>query len=206
MDNAVKKKSGRTLILLVITAIVALAAVGIVFQNVLQKQKKPQIDVTIALEKIVKTSDLSTAVFQYDGIVEVLNPKKPKDVDYYIYYSASVYAGIDFSEVQFTEDEENKKILATIPKVQINDTVVDPNSLDFMFMNKKADNVSVTATALTACETDIQQECTSDSALLEIAQMNAENAVRALAEPIIEQVCEGYTLEINEVGEHENQD
>lgn len=196
MDEATKPKLSGAKILLAAILVIALLVGGIIYQQSTQANTDPQIDITITLEKIVKTSDLSTSVFKYDGIVEIPNPKKPTNIDYYIYYSASVYAGIDFSQVQFKEDKEKKTITAILPEVQINDTVVEPESLDFMFMNKKADNVSVTTTALTACETDIQRECTSDSALLEMARLNTENVIRALAEPVIEQVCEGYTLVI----------
>lgn len=196
MDEATKPKlSGMKILLAAILAIVLLLG-GILYYQSTQTQSTPQIDITVTLEKIVKTSDLSTSVFKYDGIVEIPNPKKSSDIDYYIYYSASVYAGIDFSQIQFKEDKEKKTITAILPEVQINDTVVDPNSLDFMFMNKKADNVSVTTTALTACETDIQRECTSESALLEVARLNTENVIRALAEPVIEQVYADYTLVI----------
>lgn len=196
MDEATKPKLSGAKILLAAILVIALLVGGIIYQQSTQANTDPQIDITITLEKIVKTSDLSTSVFRYDGIVEIPNPKKPTNIDYYIYYSASVYAGIDFSQVQFKEDKEKKTITAIFPEVQINDTVVEPESLDFMFMNKKADNVSVTTTALTACETDIQRECTSESALLEVARLNTENVIRALAEPVIEQVCEGYTLVI----------
>lgn len=196
MDEATKPKLSGAKILLAAILVIALLVGGIIYQQSAQANTDPQIDITITLEKIVKTSDLSTSVFRYDGIVEIPNPKKPTNIDYYIYYSASVYAGIDFSQVQFKEDKEKKTITAILPEVQINDTVVEPESLDFMFMNKKADNVSVTTTALTACETDIQRECTSESALLEVARLNTENVIRALAEPVIEQVCEGYTLVI----------
>ena len=196
MDEATKPKlSGMKILLAAILAIVLLLG-GILYYQSTQTQSTPQFDITVTLEKIVKTSDLSTSVFKYDGIVEIPNPKKSSDIDYYIYYSASVYAGIDFSQIQFKEDKEKKTITAILPEVQINDTVVDPNSLDFMFMNKKADNVSVTTTALTACETDIQRECTSESALLEVARLNTENVIRALAEPVIEQVYADYTLVI----------
>ena len=196
MDEATTPNLSGAKILLAAILVIALLVGGIIYQQSTQANTDPQIDITITLEKIVKTSDLSTSVFKYDGIVEIPNPKKPTNIDYYIYYSASVYAGIDFSQVQFKEDKEKKTITAILPEVQINDTVVEPESLDFMFMNKKADNVSVTTTALTACETDIQRECTSESALLEVARLNTENVIRALAEPVIEQVCEGYTLVI----------
>lgn len=42
--------------------------------------------------------------------------------------------------------------------------------------------------------TIIRQECTSESALLSIAQMNAENVVRALTEPVMDSICKDYTL------------
>lgn len=80
--------------------------------------------------------------------------------------------------------------------MEILDTVVDPDSLDFIFMRKAANDASVISTALTACETDIRRECTDENALLEVARLNTENAVRALAEPIIEQTCKGYALVI----------
>lgn len=195
MDTTTKKKLPAK-ILLIAAAVIALIVIGIVFQQNASREQEPELDITITLEKIVKTSDLSTAVFKYDGIVEVPNPQKPANIDYYIYYSASVYAGIDFSQITFQKDDEKKIITAKLPEVEILDTVVDPESLDFMFMRKKANDVSVTSTALTACETDIRQECTSESALLEVAKLNTENVIRALVEPVVGQLCNDYTFEI----------
>ena len=192
MEESTKKNLHPKLLLL--AAAVILVCIVILVAQIPKKEPKPQIDVTTTLAKIVETSDLSTAVFQYQGIVEIPNPKNLKKIDYYICYTASVYAGIDFSEVKFAENKETKTITATLPKVKIQDTVVDPDSLDFMFQSKKADNISVLNAAFTACETDIRQECTSESALLSIAQMNAENAVRALTEPVMDSICKDYTL------------
>lgn len=196
MDEATKPKLSGAKILLAAILVIALLVGGIIYQQSTQANTDPQIDITITLEKIVKTSDLSTAVFQYGGIVEIPNPKKPKNIDYYVSYNASVYAGIDFSEIKFTKNDDTKTIAAHIPDVEILDTVVDPDSLDFIFMRKAANDASVISTALTACETDIRRECTDENALLEVARLNTENAVRALAEPIIEQTCKGYTLVI----------
>jgi hypothetical protein len=196
MENAVKRKLSPKVVLLIAIALIALFVAALAYQPNEKEPPKPKVDITVTLKNIVETSDLSTSVFKYEGIVEVPDPKKPKNIDYYICYSAEVYAGIDFSEVQFIEDKDKKTITAKLPEVKILDTVVDPNKLDFLFMDKKANNVTVTATALTACETDIQQECTSESALLETARTNAINVVRALAEPVVEQVCEDYTLVI----------
>lgn len=196
MDDATKPKLSGAKILLAAILVIALLVGGIIYQQSTQANTDPQIDITITLEKIVKTSDLSTAVFKYGGIVEIPNPKKPKNIDYYVSYNASVYAGIDFFEIKFTKNDDTKTITAHIPDVEILDTVVDPDSLDFIFMRKAANDASVISTALTACETDIRRECTDENALLEVARLNTENAVRALAEPIIEQTCKGYALVI----------
>lgn len=194
MEESTKKKLSPKILLLAAVAI--LVCVVALIALLPQKTPEPQIDVTTTLERIVKSSDLSTAVFQYNGIVEIPNKKNIKKIDYYIYYKASVYAGIDFSQVKFTEDKAAKTITATLPEVEIQDTVVDPDSLDFMFQSKKADNISVLDAAFTACETDIRQECTSESAILDVARLNAENAVRALTEPVMDSICKDYTLVI----------
>lgn len=195
-ETVAKKKLSPKLILAVLAAILVcvIALVGIHPE----KKAEPQIDVISTLDKIVKTSDLSTAVFQYQGIAAVANPKNVKKTDYYICYTASVYAGIDFSQIHFTENKTAKTITATLPEVKILDTIVDPDSLDFMFQSKKADDISVVDVALTACETDIQQECTSENAILEVARLNTENTVRALAEPVIESIYKDYTFVIED--------
>ena len=196
--SAKRKLSPKLLLFVLIAAVICIAVLLLAFPK---EKPAPQIDITTTLEKIVETSDLSTAVFQYKGIVEIPNQKNPKKIDYYICYTASVYAGIDFSQVKFTENKETKTIVATLPEVGIQDTVVDPNSLDFMFQSKKADNISILDNALTACETDIRQECTSESALLDVARLNAENAVRALTEPVMDTICKDYTLVIEDAPE-----
>lgn len=197
MEATQQKKLGgkpKVLIIAVVALVIVIGVMAVLFMN--RKEEEPNFDIVATLDKIVQTSDLSTAVFKYEGIADVPNQKKTSEIDYYISYEAKVYAGIDFSKISFTEDKESKTITAKIPQVEITDIVVDPASLDYIFNNKKADNINVAQVALTACEEDIYQEVTTESALLEIAQENAKNAIRALTEPIIEQAYKGYTLVI----------
>ena len=170
MEESTKKNLHPKLLLL--TASVILVCIVALVAQIPKKKLEPQIDVTTTLEKIVKTSDLSTAVFQYQGIVEIPNQKNLKKIDYYICYTASVYAGIDFSEVTFSENKETKTITATLPEVKIQDTVVDPNSLDFMFQNKKADNISVLQAICSDYSLVIQQKNTEPA---EIQEGSAES-------------------------------
>ena len=133
MENAVKKKLSPKVVLLIAIALIALFVAALAYQPNEKEPPEPKVDITVTLKNIVETSDLSTSVFKYEGIVEVPDPKKPKNIDYYICYSAEVYAGIDFSEVQFIEDKEKKAITAKLPEVKILDTVVDPNKLQFIY-------------------------------------------------------------------------
>lgn len=192
MEETVKRKLNPNLLLAAVI-LALLLAVMLVF---LRPKNEPEakVDVSVTLKKIVQTSDLSAAAFDYRGIVPIPNQKKPQKIDFYVLYDASVYAGIDFSEITFTEDKDKKTITATLPPVWIQDTVVDPASMEFIFQDKKANDISVMGTALKACEEDIRQECISENALLSIAQINAENAVRALTEPVMSTLCEDYTL------------
>ncbi len=189
-----KKLGGKQLGLIAVVVVLVVAILVVAGTSLTAKESKLEVDLSATLEKIVETSDLSTAEFLYQGIVEIPNPKKTTETDYYICYDAQVYAGIDFSKIEFVEDKTNKKITAKIPDVEINDIVVVPSSLDFIFNNKKADNIDITQVALTACEEDVYREVTEGSALLEIARENAVNVIKALTEPIVEQVYSDYTF------------
>ena len=70
------------------------------------------------------------------------------------------------------------------------------SSLDFIFLNQKADKSGVTEVAYKACEEDVRQESEQQSAICELAKQNAENVLRALIRPIVNQLGEGYQLEI----------
>lgn len=50
--------------------------------------------------------------------------------------------------------------------------------------------------AYRACERDAKQESEGEQAIFTLARQNAENILRALITPFVEQLDEGYTLEI----------
>ena len=186
----------------VIAAVAVILLIGVpAVSNMMTPEPEPEIDVLSTLEKIVEVSDLSTAKFTYQGYVAVPDQDNLKKTAYYVCYNAQVYAGIDFSKITFEKDDEEKTVTVKIPEVEITDIIVDTASFDYMFVSKKANDISNLApVVLTACEEDIKQECTSESALLDSAKQNAVNAVKALTEPIVEQALDGYTLKFEEGG------
>lgn len=148
------------------------------------------------LMKIVNVSELSTSTSIYNGVAKVMNEKKPEKVNYYVSYEAKVAAGIDFDKIEITVDPNEKKIAIKLPEAKITNVDVDVASMDFIFVDKKANKSTVTETALKACEADVDAESKEQSAILDLAQQNAVNVVTALVKPFVEQLDEEYTLTV----------
>ena len=169
----------------------------ILFETLQEPEPQREIVTVSTLEKIIEVDELSTFTAVYNGIATVNNEKKPKKVDYYVAYEAKVYAGINFEAVYISVNEEAKRVDVLLPPVSIHKINVDIASLDFIFVNDKANTSSVTQQAYRACEADVQQEAEQQEAICELAQQNAENVVRALIAPILEQSENEYALVIN---------
>ena len=175
-------------------AFVAVAGTFALFQKGHEKKENAQIITVSTLEKIIKVSELSTFTDVYIGIAEVNNDKNPEETDYFVSYEARVNAGIDFDKIAITVDDDAKTIKVDIPDAYITDINVDISSLDFIFYNKKANKSTITQEAFRACEADVQEESEKQDSILKLAQQNAVNVIKALVNPIIEQLDANYTL------------
>ena len=173
---------------LVIAAVVILVAIA--------AEPQPQVFNKSTLERIINVSELSTFTAVYNGIARVANEKKPEKIDYYVSYEATVNAGIDFQKVEISMDEEQKTIILKVPEAHITNQSVEMSSLDFIFLNQKADKSGVTEAAYKACEEDVRQESEQQTAICELAKQNAENVLKALTKPIVDQLGDGYQLVI----------
>ncbi len=181
--------------ILAITVIVV--ALGIGLSPLMGNSSHKQEIITVStLQKIVNVSELSTFTAVYNGIAQVENEKDAEKIDYYVSYKAKVTAGLDFSEIQFNVDNDAKAISITLPKVSIKKPNVDIASLDYIFINKKMNGSTVTEAAYKACEADAQKECEQETGILDLAQQNAENIVRALVDPFVKQLDSEYELKI----------
>lgn len=196
-QTKIRRKPGKWLLWVVgVTAAVLLAAAVFVVQT--HREQKPEEEtVTVStLEKIVHVSELSTFTAVYNGVAEVKNEGKPEQTDYYVSYEARVNAGIDFQQVAVSIDPNEKVVTLDMPEAHITDVNVDIASMDFIFLNDKANTAAVTQTAYKACETDVERESEAQREILELARQNAENVLTALASPLLEQMDAQYTLVI----------
>ena len=164
--------------------------------KIFNKKSEPTIITKATLEKVINVSDLSTFEAIYNGVASVANEEKPENIDYYVSYEAKVKAGIDFELVEVEVNEAEKIITVTLPEVKITDVDVDIASLDYIFMNNKANTENVSAQAYKKCIKDVTKESNSTDEIYESARQNARNIVEALISPFVEQLDSEYKLEI----------
>jgi hypothetical protein len=181
----------------VLFIIVAIIVFLFVKEKIVKKDSIPEIISKSTLEKVINVSDLSTFEAIYNGVASVANEEKPENIDYYVSYEAKVKAGIDFEKVNLEVNEDEKRITVTLPEVKITDVNVDIASLDYIFMNKRANTETVSAQAYKKCIEDVTNESNSTTAIYELAKQNARNIVEALIKPFVEQLDSKYELKIN---------
>lgn len=187
----------------VITALVAsiaLITVGFLGARLLEKEDNMKVSASSIEEKLSKCSDLTTARLDYrgiiryeDGDIQYINKKS-----FSMIYDAHIKAGIDLSQAKVSVN--GKKITVTIPKPEIQDIVVDPDSLEFydeklaLFnWTKKED----TAKAMKAAKEDADQKA-AQTELIQQASEQARTVITTLLIPITEEGSEEYIFEMIE--------
>lgn len=188
----------------VVILFAAMLSVKVVFSNI-SKKSAPEIITKSTLEKIVDISDLSTFEAVYNGVAKVMNEKKPDKVDYYVSYEAKVKAGFDIERVELDVDNDKKVILVTIPEIKITGIDVDIASLDYIFMNDKANESTVSEQAYKKCIEDVENESSSENAIYTLAGENAKDVITALINPFIEQLEDDYELTVKIEGADNNE-
>ena len=182
-----------TVLFVIIAVIITALMIKI---KIFNKKSEPTIISKATLEKVINVSDLSTFEAIYNGVAAVENEEKPENIDYYVSYEAKVKAGIDFALVEVEVNETDKVITVTLPEVKITDVDVDIASLDYIFMNNKANTQTVSEQAYKKCIKDVTKESNSTDEIYESARQNARNIVEALISPFVEQLDSEYKLEI----------
>ena len=185
-----------------LSIVAAIGLVVIVIATVLvvslgSKEKEPEIISQSTLERIINVSDLSTFEAVYNGVAKVSTEEDSDVIDYYVSYDAKVKAGVDFEKVEITVDNENKIIKVSVPEIKITDVNVDITSLDYIFINDKANTATVSEEAYKKCIEDVTNESNSENAIIELAEQNAHNIIEALISPFVEQLDDEYKLIID---------
>ncbi|MDE6699534.1 MAG: DUF4230 domain-containing protein [Acetatifactor sp.] len=184
-------------ILLVVGIVIFLVCHRFDGNQISKKAKERTVTVSASvLEKTLQISELSTYKITYNGVAAVRDSNEK--ILYNVAYDAKVSVGIDMEKIKIEvneDDKDNKKIIVSIPQIEIMDADVDPGSLDYIFQNKNANTSDVFKTAYPACIEDAENECKNNHTLYKLARENAINMIKALMQPLLVQY-EQYSLEI----------
>ena len=147
------------------------------------------------LEKILEISELSTLSNTYNAVVKVTDDNTG-ETKYYIAYEGTVKVGIDFKEISIDVNNEEKTITLTLPDAKVLDSSVNMGTLDYIFIDKKAETEKVSVEAYKKAKDDLKTRAGAEESLLEMAKENAYDAVTALVRPWIEQIDSEYAVTI----------
>lgn len=192
-----RKISMKKLCMYVMIVVVLMIAGFLTVQYFGNKNKKPEIITTSTLQKIINVSELSTFEATYKGIAIVYNEKRPEKIDFYVSYEAKIKAGIDFEKVDIHNDDVNKKIIVKIPEIELKEPEVDIASMEYIFVNKKANQSAVSEKAYKACIEDVKRESEREDAIYDLAKQNAENIIMALLKPFVEDMDAEYEIVVD---------
>ena len=82
---------------------------------------------------------------------------------------------------------------------------MDIASLDYIFMNDKANESTVSEQAYKKCIEDVENESSSENAIYTLAGKNAKDVITALINPFIEQLDDDYELTVKIEGADNNE-
>ena len=196
-----EKKQGKKTGIIAAVIVIALlvGAAGLYFSGALGGTKGGEIT-TISestLKEVIEISELSTVEYTYNAVAKAYADEEKTKLKYHVAYDGSVKAGIDFKEITIEVDEEKKTIKITVPEVKILDCNVNEGTLQYIFTDDKYNDLTVSSEAYAICKVDLEEKAENEEELLVLAKENAISAVKGLIQPWIEQIDNGYTIEVN---------
>ncbi len=183
--------------IIALIVVIAIIVGVVIILKVTKKEPKKEIITESSLREIINISELSTHETVYNGVAKAVD--SDGDILYYVSYDARVEAGFDFEQLEISVEaveEGPNKIIVTIPDIEITDITVDIESMDYIFIEDKANTGTVSQEAYKLCIADVEAESASQDAIFKLAEQNARNVVEALVKPFIEQQDEEYILEV----------
>ena len=175
----------RTLILLAILAVIVMVVLWM--RSVFFGEKKPEITTEYITGKLDVASELNTAELTYTGMVKYEDGSIPflTKKAFTMIYTATVKAGIDFSEIKV--DVNDNSVVVTLPEAKVQSVYVDPNSIDFydesFALFNWTDKEDIT-TSIARAENDLKANADM-SELLKKSEEQTERLIRALLEDAI---------------------
>lgn len=174
-------KKNKFNILKKLLTVIGVLIFGIIFFINIQDDSEPVVISKSRLQEAVAIEDLSTANFIYNGIAETVKEGLLFDSTYYISYDSTVKVGINFQDIIFTIDHENKGIKVFLPEITINVASIDTSSINFIPQNPDITLQDI----YELCKEDAINEANHSEELKEIAEDNVKVVVETLLLPLM---------------------
>lgn len=187
-----KKANGNIKLLVQIGALcLLLSVVGVILVS--NKDAKLEIISESSLKEIIEIEELATLEYFYNSIAQVTEEDVEK-VKYHVAYEGTIRYGINFEGITISIDEQNKIINIVVPEVNLIDSEVNIETLDFIFEKDKYEIETVVMEAKSICETDLENKASQNADLKKMAKENAIDTINALICPWIDQIAEEYKV------------
>ena len=183
-------KIGKKGIIVICISIVILFVILIITDQAGQRTISSKSD----LVKVLDVSELTSAEYIYNGIA--IKTKKDNQVAYYVNYKGNVKAGINIKHISYEEDKENKKVIVTIPEIEVFDYIVDDTKLDFIFLDESYNTETVHPEAFALSKDDLKNSLNNNKEFYDKARESVISIVKASIEPLINAKDNEYELVI----------
>ena len=139
-------------------------------------KNSPKVEASSLMERIEQSSELTTSKLYYNGVVEFAEGSIPfiDKNGFLMKYEAVIRAGFNLEEVDI--DVTDDAVTVTVPKAEILDISIDPESLEFYdnaFSIFKSDRKEATKEAEIEAKKDAEEHATKKG-LLEEADSHAD--------------------------------
>lgn len=181
----------------VILGIFAVVIIAIVCIFVFAPSGETTFSVKTSLKEVLESTEMSTAEYTYNSIVQVpIDNEKPLEEDnikYQIAYKGKVKSGFDFSKINMVE--KNGSIIIIIPKIEVKSVDINED-LEYIFTKDKYNDENGYAEAYNACIKDLEKKAKENKTLHNTAIESATDIITAITKPFEKQLEDGKTIQV----------
>ena len=141
----------------------------------------------ITLKDVIDINKLQTFTYTYNSTCPYTVGNDKKTV-FYTAYEGTVTFSVNTEDIEVLEDEKGKIVFLFIPDIE-ESYKVDAGTLEYIFLDEDYEsNSDVPSIAYKLAISDLKKKSEKSTYMLELAQENTENELRALTEPIVHQM------------------
>jgi len=158
-------------------------------------------ETTATLTDVIKRSQLYTVEYPYNGYCPVYDSKAGDDPVFYVYYQGKVKAGIDINKVDVKLTNDGKEVVVNLPKVDIEEPIVNETKLEFIFYDNSYNNHNAYTVGHKAAIDDLKEQIEKTGDIDAAATEAAKDIVKAMIQGWLNAEGKELVVTVNGYGE-----